>query len=75
MQCVHVDGLCASKPKYTSEETGRYIILKQVEMTLGSFPEILLMGWVGIRYCQLMQFKLRGRACLYSLRAQFIMTR
>lgn len=52
MQCVHVDELCASKPKYTSEEIGHYIILKQVEMTLSLFTEILLMGWVGIRYCQ-----------------------
>lgn len=48
MQCVDVDGLCASK--YANEEMGCCIISEKVEMTLGLFTEIVLMGWVGICY-------------------------
>lgn len=62
---VHVDGLCSSKPKYTNEETGCYIILKKLEMTLGLFTQIVPMGRAGI--CQL---KLRGKGVF----VQFIMT-
>lgn len=58
--------LC-SKPKYTNELTGYYVSLKKVQMTLGLFIEVVLMGCVGICYCQLVQLKLRGRAYLHSL--------
>lgn len=65
-------GLCSSKPKYTHEETGCYVILRKVEMTLSLYTEMILMGWVGIDYCQLSWFKLRGRAYLYGLRSNLL---
>lgn len=52
MQHGAVGGLCSSKPKYTNE-TSCYIILKKLEMTLGLFSKIVLMGLFGICYCRL----------------------
>lgn len=50
MLCVDVDGLYASEPKYTNEDTGCYVSLEKAEMTSG---EIVQTGWVGICYCRL----------------------
>lgn len=60
------------KPKYTNEETGCYIILSKVEMTLGLFSKFVLMGWVGICFYQLVQLRLRGKGVFVQFKA-FIM--
>lgn len=48
-----MDGLCCSKPKYTNKETSRYVIFNKVEITLGMFTKIVLVGWAGICHCRL----------------------
>lgn len=71
---MDVGGLLASKPKYTNEETGCYVSLKKVEMTLGLFIKIVLMGWAGICYCQLEQYQTERKGVFVQFKVKFIIT-